>query len=209
MTMRELRDLPPYSKQHDIVEDLGSRGDIETALTAGSLLDGALYHLLRTRFTELRKPVNDGLFGPEGIFANASAKLKASEGLGLVTSLMANDIAAIFIIRNAFGHSLKDVTFDHESIADKISALNYPRIMTSELSGMVEIFSRHDAVFQPFERDGGLWITDSNGAATLALDGLDIEDGDTLKIKFAKASKAIWGTIMVRLFFEPGYLAKI
>lgn len=112
------------NRLHQNLRHLDERGLV---LSLAAFAEDSLGELLRTYM--LRKvaasQLIDGFNAPLGTF---SARIKAAYALGLITDDQFSDIEILRKIRNDFSHTWEPITFDTQSVRDRILAMNFSTI---------------------------------------------------------------------------------
>jgi DNA-binding MltR family transcriptional regulator len=106
-----------------IHEQFRSESDRAAAIVVAAMLDGALAVLLRKRLLEpesKERSLLDGGHAPLGTFAT---RIDAAYQLGLISSYMARDLHLVRKIRNDFAHDPLHLTFESESVRNRVRAL--------------------------------------------------------------------------------------
>jgi len=106
-----IKNLPRFSKLES------SRAH---AIVGAALLDHLLEQVLRHHM--IGKP-EESLFGAYGPLSSFSAKIDIAKSLGILTAGESADLHRVRKIRNAFAHSLDDLSFRDRSIQNHVHQL--------------------------------------------------------------------------------------
>lgn len=98
----------------------GREGSRAKAIVGAALLDHLLEQVLRHHM--ITKP-EETLFGAYGPLSSFSAKIDIAKSLGILTAGEASDLHRVRKIRNAFAHSLEDLSFRDTSIRSHVRQL--------------------------------------------------------------------------------------
>ena len=100
-----------------------SESDRAAVILTASLLDNALYSLLKNHFVPL--PSNtDSLFdSANSPLSTFSAKIDISHRIGLISSKFCRDLHLIRRIRNEFAHNIHGCTFENSTVKQRILEL--------------------------------------------------------------------------------------
>ena len=98
----------------------GREGSRAKAIVGAALLDHLLEQVLRHHM--IAKP-EESLFGAYGPLSSFSAKIDIAKSLGILTAGEAADLHRVRKIRNAFAHSLEELSFRDQSIRAHVRQL--------------------------------------------------------------------------------------
>ncbi|MFP2516956.1 MltR family transcriptional regulator [Buttiauxella agrestis] len=113
---------PEIEKLGLFLNAFNKESDRGAALLAASMLDESLLEILESWLiaNKSSKELLASGFAPLGSFA---ARLKAAHALGLIMDHEFNEIDLIRKIRNEFGHSWKEVSFENNKIKQLLNNL--------------------------------------------------------------------------------------
>ncbi len=100
-----------------------AESDRAAAIVVAAMLDVALASLLRRRLLEAPSPYRSLLDGDRAPLSTFAAKIDAAYQLGLISKYMARDLHLVRKIRNDFAHNPLHLTFDSESVRNRVRAL--------------------------------------------------------------------------------------
>lgn len=103
---------------HDILLDLGRRGQAAFVLLMASNMEALLEELIKTRMPHLSNTLREKLFTNLGPFASFSAKIDVAYAMGLVSANLQQDLHLTRKIRIKFAHPKSPVHFDVEEVFD-------------------------------------------------------------------------------------------
>ncbi len=104
------KQIPKSQELIDILDQVArDQHDKGAALTAASLVDGAIQEALMTKFSE---DSESNLFGPNAPLRPFSAKIRVARALDLFNDLANSDLECIREIRNAFAHTMLPLLFE-------------------------------------------------------------------------------------------------
>jgi DNA-binding MltR family transcriptional regulator len=90
--------------------------DGEAAIVGAQLIDVAIERAIRYHFKHFNTDSLTRLFEYPNPLSTLSAKIKIGYGLKLFSQISLGDVEKIQQIRNAFAHSLLQLTFEHKDI---------------------------------------------------------------------------------------------
>jgi DNA-binding MltR family transcriptional regulator len=134
-TRKLLKTLPSEDEMLDSLNALRSAPDHALAITAAAHLDYVLELLIRNHIpVELTKEEDRRIFdgASDGILGTASAKIRVAYAFNILPGRAYEDMLLVNAIRNAFAHSLHNITFDNELVVSdcrKLSLLERRRDM--------------------------------------------------------------------------------
>lgn len=100
--------------------------DRVAGIVAATQLDNALTVALTARLVPLSRPDLDRLFGSMGPLATFHHRIEIGYAIGLIGRRTQKDLHLIREIRNAFAHSLLEVSFETPEIIEWIGKLTFP-----------------------------------------------------------------------------------
>lgn len=108
---------PPTAAELDAsLLEMHEGNDRVCAILGGTLVDFELRDWI-IRSLPSRKHVSQLLDDPGAPLGSFSARITVAKALGLISENMAAELDHIRRIRNAFAHSLRPLTFDHDDVA--------------------------------------------------------------------------------------------
>jgi DNA-binding MltR family transcriptional regulator len=122
--LRELsRKIPSPPEIKKIMNDLLDRDDLNTAITAVSIVEAHLEKLIVSRLHRSDKDFTNRLFENRGPLSDFNSKILVAEAFGLLTRPLADELHVIRAIRNAFAHAKMTLTFDIEPVESEVRKL--------------------------------------------------------------------------------------
>jgi hypothetical protein len=124
-----LKELPSEREMYSIIAQLKTYGDASTAVLGAAYIEHALESLLKAHFRPLRPEDERRMFdgASQGILGTFTAKIRLAYALQIIPQEMHDDLMLISTIRNAFAHSLHNVTFKDPFIAVDCRQLSVAR----------------------------------------------------------------------------------
>jgi hypothetical protein len=125
-----MRDEPELKELSEFLNEFNKESDRGAALNAAAVLDDWLSNILKEFLADNKSAKNllSGFNAPLGTF---SAKAAAAHSLGLIQDNEIEEITLIRKIRNEFGHSWKESSFENQKIKDL--TFNLPWLGPKEL----------------------------------------------------------------------------
>jgi len=129
-TLKELsRKYPALQDMLFIIGDVPSdqeKSDRTTAIIAGALLDMFLELAIRSKLVPWDDDNEKQLFSGSGPLSTMSAKIDLAYALGLFGKRIHIELHHIREIRNAFAHTVANITFDMPEVANVCARLKTP-----------------------------------------------------------------------------------
>ena len=122
-----LNTLPSQDEMLDSLNALRNAPDHALAITAAAHLDYVLELLIRNHISvELTKDEDRRIFdgAANGILGTAAAKIRIAYAFNIIPKRAYDDLLLINSIRNVFAHSLHDVTFSNDLVANDCRKLS-------------------------------------------------------------------------------------
>jgi hypothetical protein len=132
--MNESKEDPEILQLGKFLSIFNTESDRGAALTAAAMLDERLVEILASYFTETKASADllDGFNAPLGTF---SSRTMAALALGLIEEEEMRQITIIRKIRNEFGHTWDNLTFNTGKVADLAKQLPWRGPQEFELTG--------------------------------------------------------------------------
>lgn len=122
---RLLKQLPSDEAMEDIILRLSENTDQALAVTGAAYLDHVLQLLLQAFFRNLNSEENTRMFdgAAGGILGSFAAKIRIAYAASLVAPQTYRDLLLLNDIRNVFAHTLHEIDFENELVAEDCAKL--------------------------------------------------------------------------------------
>lgn len=127
-----------WTELHDLTYGLDQRGDIETAILGGALLDMGLLECLLSSFTKLTQEEVQDLVEGNGPLATLSARIRVAHAFKLITDEMCKELHTLRGIRNEFAHGL-GLGFAKQSVRDRCNNLLAASFFTEQVHLVADV----------------------------------------------------------------------
>ncbi len=130
MSLRDLtKGFPSSSDMEGILEEIAGSSDRSAAIVLSSLVETALYLVLRSRLID-HNDLDSFFEGATAPFQTFSSRIKLGRALGIYGTDTTRTLGSIREIRNIFAHALRRVDFDTLAIRSKCETLSWPSHLT-------------------------------------------------------------------------------
>ena len=100
--------------------------DRDAAIVGTSMIDRGLEAAILREFVALSKRQIEAIFEGNGPLISLSAKIKIGYALGIFAEHARDDLEKIRKVRNAFAHSIQEVSFDTPEVRDICNSISFP-----------------------------------------------------------------------------------
>lgn len=111
-------------KMNFLFEEFEKESDRAAVILAVSLIDEALYSLLKAYLVPINSSTDEMFEGANAPIGTFSAKINMAYRLGLISTKFARDIHLLRKIRNSFAHDVYGCNFENGSVKSRIIELN-------------------------------------------------------------------------------------
>jgi DNA-binding MltR family transcriptional regulator len=108
----------------EFLAEVSSGNDRSAALVWGALVEDALQSAIEKRLYHFNSDELNSLFGGNGFLENFAAKSLMAYAINIVTKEQYRDLDLIREIRNAFAHTMPNVTFETKEVMDVCDLLS-------------------------------------------------------------------------------------
>jgi DNA-binding MltR family transcriptional regulator len=131
ISLRRLTRLPPEGRElSQVWDEINKQHHRAAAIMAGAMVESALEGLLDRLFVELSDDEYQTLFDYPGSLSSFGSKIMVGYAAGFYDKTLKKDLDIIRVVRNAFAHAKKPITFDTLQIAAEINQIGYVKWKT-------------------------------------------------------------------------------
>lgn len=113
------------------------------AILAATYVESLIRFAIESRFVALTDDERKPLHSASGPLSSFSQAVELGFALGLYGQVIHRDLTIIRIIRNAFAHTMKPLTFDTPDIANAIADLQYLKTVKGKVNPPIEGIADH------------------------------------------------------------------
>jgi DNA-binding MltR family transcriptional regulator len=132
----------------EFLEEFQGETDRAAAVLAVAYLDSRLEALLRAKFLVVPKFVEELLTGQGGL-SSFSARISVAYAVGLISLSAAADLHLVRQIRNDFAHRPHGLSFNTQSIANRVTSFKILRALQNEQGEAIPLPTEPRKCFNP------------------------------------------------------------